>query len=161
MKDKLLRRISSCLAWNGNVSSSLSSSLRNPSLAGELKRTCNWHEKSQLLLQHQTIFAVWYHTGIADSRNHTSNRYHTSIVKNTITKWEVIWESLHFDTVPLRKYLWQKSRKDMLVLTGKKKKNGRCLRGEPTSFSEGPCFGGSIDTSVECEIGGTHWKERL
>lgn len=38
----------------------------------------------------------------------------------------------------------------------KKKKNGRCLRGEPTSFSEGPCFGGSIDTSVECEIGGTH-----
>jgi len=55
MKDKL---VLSLLMRRENVSSSLSSSLRNPSLAGEVKRTCNLREKSQLLLQHQTIFAV-------------------------------------------------------------------------------------------------------
>lgn len=44
----------------------------------------------------------------------------------------------------------------MFILTGKEKYMVGASETNLLVFSESPCFRDSIETSVECEIGGTH-----
>lgn len=62
----------------------------------EVEKTCNLHEKPQLLLRHQMIFAVdtIQVQQIAETMQLTDTTQ--VIAKNVITKCEVIRELLHF-----------------------------------------------------------------